>query len=83
MLGVAIMPRVDKKSTAYKADWSDVPAVLTSQQAADVLGVHINTVKRMIYDGKLPAWKAGRNHKINKVDLMRIAGLAPPKEESD
>lgn len=74
------MPRAGKKSSTYAADWSDVPAVLTTQQAADVLGVHINTIKRMIYEGSLHAWKAGKVHKINKVDLMRLAGLTPPEQ---
>jgi excisionase family DNA binding protein len=80
MLGVVVMPKGDKKSTARAPDWSDVPAVLSTQQAADVLGVHLNTIKQMIYRGELAAFKVGKVHKINKVDLMKYAGLTPPDE---
>lgn len=68
-----------KKYTSV--DWSDVPSILGTQEAADLLGVHLNTVKRLIYNNEIPAFKIGRVVKLNKADLMRFAGVTPPKDE--
>jgi len=38
-------------------DWAQVPILLSTRDVADVLGVHINTVKRLINDQKLPDQK--------------------------
>lgn len=78
MVGIAEMSKTSKKYTA--PDWSDVPSVLNPQQAADVLGLHLNTIKKLIYEGTLPHFKTGRVIKVHKVDLMRYAGLTPPDE---
>ena len=57
--------------------WDDVPLVLGTQDVADVLGIHVNTVKKLINDEKLPAFKIGRVLKIHKADVMRYVGLDP------
>jgi len=75
MIEVTIMP---KKYTSV--NWSDVPSVLSTHEAAAVLGIHINTIKRLIYAEKIPAFKIGRNTKIHKADLMKYAGLDPTRE---
>lgn len=75
MVGVAIMP---KKYTSV--DWSDVPSVLGVEEVAELLGVHFNTVKRLIYSNQLPSFKIGRISKINKADLMNFAGVKPLKD---
>ena len=56
--------------------WADVPSVLNTQQVRALLGIHINTVKRLIADGELPAYKVGRSYRINKFDLMKFMGLS-------
>lgn len=61
-------------------DWKDVPIILSTKEVANILGVHVNTVKSLISKGDLPAFKVGRVLKINKSDLMRYVGL---KEEAN
>lgn len=54
--------------TKYE-NWDEVPLVLSVQQVADVLSVHLNTVKRLIARGELRASKIGRALRVDKVDL--------------
>jgi len=61
-------------------NWKDVPIILSTQEVADVLGIHVNTVKALITKKKLQAFKVGRVLKINKADLQRYVGLDPEKE---
>lgn len=51
-------------------NWDDVPSVMGTQQVADLLQVHINTVKKLITTGKLAAFRVGRVYRVNKVDLL-------------
>jgi excisionase family DNA binding protein len=44
---------------------------LTSQQAADVLGVSRPTVKRLIEKGELPAERVGTRHRLLLADVLR------------
>lgn len=44
-------------------------AMFTTQQAADRLGVHVQTVRRWIHDEEIPAIKHGRTFRILKSDL--------------
>lgn len=50
------------------------PDLLSTDEAAALLGLHPNTVKAMIRDGRLPATKpgAGRNWKIARADVLRL-----------
>ncbi len=47
-------------------NWDEVPLVLGAQQVADILGVHINTIKKMLRDGRLPAVKVGRAWRVQR-----------------
>lgn len=58
-------------------DWADVPLVLSTPETARLLRVHINSVKNMINDGRLPATKLGRVWKVNKSDIMALLGEQP------
>lgn len=51
-------------------NWDDVPSVMGTQQVADLLQVHINTVKKLITNGKLAAFRVGRVYRVNKADLL-------------
>lgn len=46
---------------------------LTTQQAADKLGVTAGRVRQMIVDGQLPATKMGRDNFIDESDLKLVA----------
>lgn len=74
MTGLALMTKF--------VDWKDVPLILGTKDAADVLGVHVNTVKNLIAEGRLSAFKIGRVLKIHKSELMRYVGLphAPTRD---
>ena len=47
---------------------------LTTQQAAERLGVTAGRVRQMIVDGQLPAMKMGRDNFIRAEDLQLVAG---------
>jgi len=47
--------------------------LLTVKQAAELLRVTVNTVKRYIYSGLLPAFKIpGGQHRIKRADIDRL-----------
>lgn len=46
--------------------------LLTTQQAAEELGVTDSRVRQLILDGKLPAQRFGRSHMIKRSDLKRV-----------
>ena len=51
-------------------DWDAWPVFLTTQQAADLLGVHLNTLKnKLIRLPDFPARKVGRNWRISRDGL--------------
>ncbi|MBX5446629.1 helix-turn-helix domain-containing protein [Sphaerobacter sp.] len=46
------------------------------REAAALMNVHINTVYRMIQDGRLPSVRAGRVHRIPASALIPYLGKA-------
>lgn len=48
--------------------------LLTTQQAAEKLGVTAGRVRQMIVDGQLPAVKMGRDNFIKESDLKLVEG---------
>lgn len=50
------------------------PAVelMSTSEAAELLDVHVNTIKNWIADGKLPAVRIGRSWKVRRSDLDAI-----------
>ena len=49
-----------------------MPDLLTTQQAAERLGVSASSVRQFILDGRLPATKLGRDNLIREGDLSLI-----------
>jgi excisionase family DNA binding protein len=47
--------------------------LLTAQQAADVLQLHVNTIKGWCRESKLPARKLGKGWRIAREALQRFA----------
>lgn len=58
--------------------WQDLPLVLTTEDVAEVLQLHPNTVKRMAITGQLRAVKVGKGWRYNRADVMAFMGLAEP-----
>jgi excisionase family DNA binding protein len=50
------------------------PRILTAQEAADYLRVTRATIRRWCQEGKLPAFRIGREWRINKAELDKITG---------
>ena len=49
--------------------WKEIPMILTVHQVAWLLQIHHCTVYAMIHDGRLPAFKVGRQWRIFGKDL--------------
>jgi excisionase family DNA binding protein len=58
--------------TEEKSRWENLPDVLTVQEAANILRIHFNTVKRLLNLGKLPGRKVGRQWRIDRDDLKQF-----------
>src|SRR6266568_857944 len=55
---------------------------LTSQQAADVLGVSRPTVKRLIEKGELPAERVGTRHRLRLDDVLQYRAARRQRQYS-
>ena len=54
--------------------WSDVPALIDLEQAAVLLGLSIESVRRYCVTGELPAVQIGKQWRIDKERLMKKFG---------
>ena len=61
------MPRPGKK--AYDTQAIDV---LTAEEAAGILRVHQNTLKKWLRDGKMKGLQIGREWRISKAEIDRL-----------
>ena len=57
--------------------------ILTTKQAAKVLGINDSRVRQLILSGRLPARKFGRDWIIEEKDLKKVADRKPgrPRKE--
>jgi excisionase family DNA binding protein len=58
--------------------------LLTTQEAAERLGLTDSRVRQLVLEGKLPAQKFGRAHVIREEDLELVADIKrgrPPKAD--
>lgn len=54
------------------------PDLVSTDEAANLLELHPNTIKSMIADGRLPASKfGGRNWKIKRIDVLALQERRP------
>jgi excisionase family DNA binding protein len=51
--------------------------LLTTREAAARLGISVLRVQQLIWDGRLPAEKIGRDYVINEVDLKLVENRKP------
>ena len=58
--------------------------LLTTKEAAARLGISVMRVQQLIWDGRLPAEKMGRDYFIKEGDLKLVADRKPgrPKKET-
>ncbi|MFI8966026.1 helix-turn-helix domain-containing protein [Streptomyces sp. NPDC053493] len=50
----------------------------TVEQVADLLGLHVKTVRGYVREGRLPATRVGRQYRIVREDLEAFTGLPVP-----
>ena len=50
----------------------DVPEILTPNEVADYLCIHINTAYKLIHQGLLPAFRVGKSWRIRRADLLAL-----------
>jgi excisionase family DNA binding protein len=68
----------------HYSDWNQLPLLLTTEEVADLLRVHVNTIKIMVRAGKLPAVKVGRAWRIKRSDVLALLDVgAHHAEEND
>ena len=53
----------------------ELPQLITTRQAAELLGVHPRTVARMCEDGQLVAVKIRTVWRVNRDALLQMCGL--------
>jgi excisionase family DNA binding protein len=52
-------------------------AVYSAEQVADILGLHVRTVRGYARDGRLPAVRVGKQYRITERDLRAFIGTVP------
>jgi excisionase family DNA binding protein len=58
--------------TDYYTSWDNMPLLLTTDETADILRVHVNTVKYLIRTGRLTATKVGRSWRIPRESVRAM-----------
>ncbi|MEX2132355.1 MAG: helix-turn-helix domain-containing protein, partial [Pseudohongiellaceae bacterium] len=46
----------------------------TVQEVADLLGLHVKTVRNYVRDGRLPGTRIGKQYRIGRADLEAFTG---------
>lgn len=54
------------------------PFFYTIEQVADLLSLHVKTVRRYVREGRLKARRIGKAYRIARRDLENFAGETPP-----
>lgn len=53
------------------------PTMYSPDEVADLLGLHVRTIRHYVRDGRLPAVRIGKQYRISEVDLRAFTGGAP------
>src|SRR5262245_32030907 len=52
----------------------------TVEQAAELLDLHVKTIRRYIHEGRLKAKRIGKEYRITRTDLEEFTGTALPTQ---
>ncbi|MBY6413744.1 helix-turn-helix domain-containing protein [Rhodococcus sp. BP-252] len=55
----------------------------TAEQVAELLGLHVRTVRNYIQDGRLPAVRIGKQYRITPAGLASLTGGDAPADRPD
>ena len=53
----------------------------SAEQVAEMLNLHVKTVRRYVRDGRLKAKRIGKEYRITRADLEAFAGEVRPAEK--
>jgi excisionase family DNA binding protein len=53
------------------------PTMYSPDEVADLLGLHVRTIRHYVRDGRLPAVRIGKQYRISEADLRAFTGGAP------
>ncbi|MEJ2641230.1 MAG: response regulator [Desulfosarcinaceae bacterium] len=51
--------------------------VLSAQETADLLGAHVETIRRMARKGSIPAYKVGKDWRFNRASVLNWSQAGP------
>lgn len=71
--------KTKKPRTVY--DWNKIPVVLDPPLIGVLLGLHPDTVTKLIRTGKLKGFRVGKFWRMNRRDLMELCGEKEEKHE--
>ena len=56
--------------------------VLSAQETADLLGAHVETIRRLARKGSIPAYKVGKDWRFNRASILNwsLAGPVPQRK---
>ena len=54
-----------------------VKSMFSAEEVADILGLHVRTVRGYVRDGRLPATRIGKQYRIARSDLDAFTGARP------
>jgi len=57
------------------------PHLFTAEQVAELLNLHVKTIRRYLRDGKLKARRIGKEYRITRADLDAFAGEIRPLDK--
>jgi excisionase family DNA binding protein len=49
----------------------------STEEVADILGLHVRTVRGYVRDGRLPATRIGKQYRIARDELDKFTGVSP------
>lgn len=60
---------------------TDALGLLSVEQVASTLGVHVRTVRRYLREGLLRGTRIGKQYRISAADLAQLTGTSVPAQE--
>jgi excisionase family DNA binding protein len=57
------------------------PNLYSAEQVAELLNLHVKTIRRYLRDGRLKAKRIGKEYRITRADLEEFAGELRPAEK--
>lgn len=63
------------RNNGHSLDWANMPEWITTEEAAEISGYHVNYVRRLMRQGKIEGRKAGTMWWIDRDSLKEYLAL--------